>query len=57
MTLAPVDRALLDRSLLDAREIAWLDDYHARVRGELTPVLDDETAAWLAAATRPVQVG
>lgn len=55
LTLAPIDRALVDCRLLDAHEIAWLDEYHARVRDEVTPMLDDDTATWLASATRPVQ--
>ncbi|MDJ0934545.1 MAG: aminopeptidase P family protein [Kiloniellales bacterium] len=54
LTLAPIDRALIDPALLDPAEIAWLDAYHARVRSALTPELDPETAAWLAAATAPL---
>ncbi|MDE1931418.1 MAG: aminopeptidase P family protein, partial [Alphaproteobacteria bacterium] len=52
LTLAPYDRALIDLALLDATEAAWIDAYHARVRAELTPLVDKETAAWLATATR-----
>ena len=54
ITLAPIDRALVDTTLLDAGETAWLDAYHARVREELTPLVDADTARWLAAATRPL---
>jgi len=54
ITLAPIDRNLVEPTLLDAGEIAWLDAYHARVRAELTPLVDDETARWLAEATRPL---
>jgi Xaa-Pro aminopeptidase len=54
LTLAPIDRALVDPALLDPAEIAWLDAYHARVRHELTPLLDERTARWLADATRPI---
>jgi len=54
LTLAPIDRALVMPALLTREEIAWLDAYHARVRETLTPLLDAETAAWLAQATRPV---
>src|SRR6185503_1503320 len=32
LTLAPIDRRLIARKLLDSAEIAWLDSYHARVR-------------------------
>ena len=54
LTLAPIDRALIDPALLSAEERAWLDAYHARVRETLTPLLDKETAAWLKDATQPV---
>jgi Xaa-Pro aminopeptidase len=54
LTLAPIDRNLVEPSLLDDEQIAWLDAYHARVRAVLTPLVDDETARWLADATRPV---
>jgi Xaa-Pro aminopeptidase len=54
LTLAPIDRGLVEPGLLSAEETAWLDAYHARVRAELTPALDSETADWLAEATRPL---
>jgi Xaa-Pro aminopeptidase len=52
LTLAPIDQSLVEVSLLTAEERAWLDAYHARVCDELTPLLDQETAAWLAQVTR-----
>jgi Xaa-Pro aminopeptidase len=54
ITLAPIDRNLIEPSLMTAQEIAWLDAYHARVAHELTPLLDPETKAWLAEVTRPL---
>ena len=54
LTRAPIDRNLIDAGLMTAEEIAWLDDYHATVRQSLTPLLDRETAAWLARVTRPI---
>jgi len=54
LTLAPIDRNLIDPSLLDQEEIAWLNAYHARVRETLTPLVDPETARWLANATQPI---
>ncbi len=54
LTLAPIDRNLVERSLLSPAEIAWLDAYHARVREILTPLVDRETAAWLAEATAAI---
>ena len=54
LTLAPFDRTLIDVSLLTPAEIAWIDAYHARVRQTLSPLVDDETRAWLDEATRPI---
>jgi Xaa-Pro aminopeptidase len=52
LTLTPIDRNLIEPSLLDKDEIAWLNAYHARVREKLTPLVDAETARWLAEATQ-----
>jgi Xaa-Pro aminopeptidase len=54
LTLVPIDRRLIERGMLDAGEIAWLDAYHARVAQELSPLVDDVTRTWLMAATRPL---
>ena len=52
LTLAPIDLSLVEPKLMDADEIAWLNDYHARVRKTLSPRVDASTRAWLAKATR-----
>jgi len=54
LTLAPIDRTLIDVSLLDREEIDWINAYHSRVRGTLTPLIDDQTADWLAKSTVPL---
>ncbi len=54
LTLVPIDTALVEPALLTAEEAAWLGAYHARVRAEITPLVDPDTAAWLEAATRPL---
>jgi Xaa-Pro aminopeptidase len=54
LTLAPIDRRLIDPALLTAAEKSWLDGYHARVTEALGPQLDAETQPWLAAATRAI---
>jgi Xaa-Pro aminopeptidase len=54
LTLAPIDLALVEKSLMTAAEIAWLDDYHTRVRTLIGPGLDPESALWLIGATRPI---
>jgi len=50
LTLAPIDSRLVEPTLMTAEEIAWLDDYHTRVRDSLAPLVDDPTQAWLRAA-------
>ncbi|WP_019906806.1 aminopeptidase P family protein [Methylobacterium sp. 77] len=57
LTLAPYDRGLIDVSLLDEAEIAWIDGYHAWVRDALGPALDHETRGWLERATSPLRTG
>jgi Xaa-Pro aminopeptidase len=54
LTLAPFDRRLIEPSLLDAQERAWLDAYHAEVYEALAPLLPDEDRSWLQQATAPV---
>jgi len=54
LTLAPIDRSLVEPSLLTRDEIVWLDAYHARVRREIGPLVDADTRAWLEAATEPL---
>jgi len=52
ITFAPIDLNLIDWKLLTQEELQWLNAYHARVRHELTPLVDDKTAHWLEHATR-----
>ena len=57
LTLAPIDRALIQPDLLTTEERQWLDAYHARARASLSPLLDPPTRAWLEAATAPIGAG
>ena len=54
LTLAPIDRRLIVKSLLTKGERDWMDAYHKRVRKALTPLLDIETANWLKSVTTPL---
>jgi len=54
LTLAPIDRGLIDSRLLTGKERNWVDSYHAHVQEVLSPLLDEATRAWLDAATRPL---
>src|SRR5882757_3578323 len=54
LTLAPIDLACIEPSLLTEAERQWLNDYHRRVREAVGPNVDDATRAWLAGATRAI---
>jgi Xaa-Pro aminopeptidase len=56
LTLAPIDRRLVDLNMLDGDELSWLNDYHERVRHEVRPHVDDATRHWLDAATAPLSL-
>ena len=51
LTLAPIDRRLIEVKMLSDGELAWLNAYHARVRDEVRPHLDEATKGWLDEAT------
>ncbi|MFD1380015.1 M24 family metallopeptidase C-terminal domain-containing protein [Fodinicurvata halophila] len=54
LTLAPLDRRLIEESLLSREERDWVDAYHARVLREIAPQVDEGTRGWLEEATRPL---
>ena len=51
LTRVPLDRRLIEMSLLTDDERAWIEAYHALVRQDLEPMLDGPTIAWMNAAT------
>lgn len=54
LTCVPYERDAIDKTLLTDSEIRWVDDYHARVRETLMPLLDEESSAYLIEATKPL---
>jgi Xaa-Pro aminopeptidase len=54
LTLAPVERALVDCTLLSDDEIAWWNAYHARVLAVVGPLVDDAAKAWLELQCKPL---
>ena len=54
LTFVPIDRTLVERSLLTDEEIAWWNAYHAKTRAILAPQLEGEALAWLEEACRPL---
>lgn len=47
LTLAPIDRALVVKSMLSKAEIKWFNKYHKRVRKEIGPLVDGNVKKWL----------
>jgi len=54
LTLAPIDRRLVDKSLLGPEEIAQFDAYHARVVKEIGPRVEPQVRAWLEEVCAPL---
>jgi len=54
LTLAPIDRRLVDKALLTPEEIAQLDAYHAGVLAKIGPLLDGDAKTWLAEVCAPL---
>jgi Xaa-Pro aminopeptidase len=54
LTLAPIDRRLVDKGLLSTEEIAQFDAYHARVVAEIGPRVEPEVRAWLEEVCAPL---
>jgi len=49
VTLCFIDTELVDKSLLNEKEIKWLNDYHQKVFEKLSPHLDEDEREWLEA--------
>jgi Xaa-Pro aminopeptidase len=54
LTLCPIDTRCIDRTLMRADEVAWLNAYHAVVRERLAPRVGPAALAWLNARTEAI---
>ena len=54
LTFVPIDRTLVDESLLTPAELAWWNGYHAQVEAVLAPQLEGPALDWLKAACTPL---
>ena len=58
LTLVPIQRKLIDATLLTKPQRQWLNDYHAEVKAHLTPMLnepgDEMVIDWLTEACKPL---
>lgn len=46
VTMVPMDRRLIDVSLLDAKERKWVDEYHREVWEKISPRVEKDGLAW-----------
>jgi Xaa-Pro aminopeptidase len=54
VSLCYIDKSLIDISLLDNREIEWINSYHSDVYEKLSPYLSPEEKFWLKDKTSPL---
>lgn len=54
LTLAPIDRRLIDAELLEPVEREWLNAYHARVLAALRDSVPADVQDWMTAACAPI---
>ena len=54
LTLAPIDRRLVEPALLTGEERAQMDAYHARVLAVIGPLVEPAVRAWLNEACAPI---
>ncbi len=54
LTLAPIDRNLIVKGMLDTDDLAQINAYHARVLAMIGPLVEPEVQAWLEEACAPL---
>jgi Xaa-Pro aminopeptidase len=54
LTVAPISTKIVRKDLLEKSQVDWLNNYNASVFQKLSPRLNEEETAWLAAATKAI---
>lgn len=54
VTVFPIDKALIDTSIMRPDEIKWLNDYHQMVFEKLSPGMSEEAQEWLRIKCAPL---
>lgn len=54
LTLFPYDTTLIERGIMTQEEIDWVNEYHAKVYSELSPLLNAEEQEWLKSKTQKI---
>jgi Xaa-Pro aminopeptidase len=53
ISLAPIDRDLIDSKMLNQNELDWINKYHQTVYEKLSKYLTPEEKNWLQKVTKP----
>jgi Xaa-Pro aminopeptidase len=54
VSLCYIDKSLIDKSLLEKKEIDWINSYHSEVYEKLSPFLNDQEKIWLKEKTESI---
>ncbi len=54
LTFVPIDLDALDLSLMEKKDIEYLNEYHRQVYEKISPYLPEEERQWLKEATREI---
>ena len=54
LTLAPLDKKLINKRLLNNQETSWLNSYHKKVYKKLSPFMNKQEKEWLRNSTLPL---
>ena len=54
LTLAPIEKDLIRKKILNKKEISWLNNYHAKVKKNLFKFMNLEEKASLIKACSPI---
>ena len=54
LTMIPIQKSLIDITLLNTKEIEWVNRYHATVREKVSPCMNKQQAEWLNQETSPL---
>ena len=54
LSLCPVDRKLINKTLMNQNELDWLNNYHLHVNKELKPLLRNELHPFLDDLTKGI---
>ncbi|PMG71631.1 X-Pro aminopeptidase [Shewanella sp. 10N.286.51.B7] len=54
LTLIPMDKRLVDKSLLSEAEVNWFNQYHELVFAKISPMMQGDDLAWLTEVTQAI---